>query len=104
MMISRLVTALIHRSVKGQSQSWVFSSIAMLALGWARKKTERSEMVELQNLKPGDRYLIEALDVTHGEQLKAEKLAAKNAKAQAKLTKKTDKRTKRETKRAKKSK
>lgn len=93
-MLAKFVSFFIQRSVKGPAQSWVFTSVAMMALSWAKKKVAKSETIELQNLKPGDRYVIEHLPITHGEQLKAEKSARKDAKSAAKAEKKALKRAK----------
>ncbi|MEZ5343218.1 MAG: hypothetical protein R2706_17795 [Acidimicrobiales bacterium] len=86
-MFQKLLLFGVRKTVRGPAQSWVFTSGMMLLLRWAKRKTERREIVELTNLKPGDKYIIESLHVTHGEQIKAEKQAARSAKSNAKAHK-----------------
>lgn len=86
-MLSKLLTFGVRKTVRGPAQSWVFTSGILMLLRWAKRKTARRELVELTDLKPGDRYIIESLHITHGEQIKAEKKASKDAKSNAKAHK-----------------
>lgn len=90
-MLAKVVDLFIRRTVKGPAQSWLFTSAIMLLLGWAKKATLKTQTVELENLRPGDKYLIENLNVTHGEQLKAEKATKKAAKKERKALKRKKK-------------
>ena len=83
-MLSKLLSFAVRKTVRGPAQSWVFTSGVLMVYRWAKRRTGRRELVELTDIKPGDRYVIESLRVTHGEQLKDEKRAKKSSKLNAK--------------------
>ncbi len=99
-MLSKLLKFGLGKTVLKPAQSWVFTSGIMLLYRWARRRTGRREMVELTNLKPGDRYMIESLHVTHGEQIKEAKRAKKSGKLNAKDQKKAIKAARKAAKRS----
>lgn len=87
-MFLKIFTYGFRKTVGGPAGSWVFTSGILLLIRWSKRMIAPTEMVELTNLKPGDRYVIEHLSITHGEQMKLEKAAAKDAKVNAKSQKK----------------
>lgn len=99
-MLAKLLRFGVRKTVRGPAQSWVFTSGIMILYRWAKRRTGRREMVELTDLKPGDRYLIESLHVTHGEQMKEEKRAKRSAKLNAKDQKKAIKAARKAAKRS----
>ncbi len=106
-MLKRLITFGVQRTVNGPAKSWVFTSGAMLLMRIVSGQTGRRETIDLSNTKPGDKILIEHLPITHGEQMKQFKRAAKDdakaekaAKASAKASRKASKKAGKAQKRA----
>ncbi len=67
----------VRRSFAGPGKSWLYSSGALLALRMVKSVSTKTEVIDLSRTKPGDKIIIEHLDVTHQQQLKAEKTARK---------------------------
>lgn len=87
-MFVKLLTYAVRALVRGPGKSWVFTSGAMSLLKLVRKTKGRREVIDLSTSKPGDKFVIEHLDVTHKAQLRGEKVAKKTAKADKKAIKK----------------
>ncbi len=106
-MLTRLVRFAVARYVGGPGKSWVFSSGILALYGFLKKKSEPKQVVDLSASKPGDKFIIEHLPITHGEQIKQFKRAAKDeakaekaAKASAKASRKASKQAAKAQKRA----
>ncbi len=94
-MLSSLAKFAISKGLGGPARSWVFTSGLMALFRFAKGKTGRRETLDLSATKPGDKIIIEHLDITHKEQIKqfkgekkAPKKSAKQEKARAKQLKK----------------
>ena len=106
-MLARLLRFGVARYVGGPAKSWVFSSGLIALYRFLRKKSEPTELIDLSSSKPGDKFIIEHLPITHGEQMKQFKRAAKDdakaekaAKASAKASRKASKKAAKAQKRA----
>lgn len=99
-MLAKLLSYGVHKTVRGPAQSWFITSGLLMLLRWSKRMIGRRELVELTDIKPGDRYVIESLHITHGEQMKEEKLAKKSAKLNAKSQKKATKAARKAAKRS----
>jgi len=71
-----------------RSKSWLFSSILMLVFKILKGLFTKKEIVDLSKSKPGDKFIVEHLDITHAEQIKQIKRDKKSQKKQKKLQKK----------------
>ncbi len=87
-MLSKILTWGVKTVVGGPAKSWVFTSGAMMLFNFVKKQTGRTEMIDLSNTRPGDKIVIEHLNVTHGQQMKEHKALAKADKRDAKHAKK----------------
>lgn len=101
-MLSRLVKFAIRRGINGPARSWIFTSGFMALFRFARGKTGRREVVDLSATKPGDKIVIEHLDITHKQQIKQIKAEKKAGKREAKVEKAKAKQLKKELRRARK--
>ncbi len=90
-MLQRLLTLGIQRAIGGPAKSWIFTSGAMALWRFVSSQTGRREIIDLSNTKPGDKILIEHLPITHKEQMKLEKVAAKDDKLAVKAAKSSSK-------------
>jgi hypothetical protein len=86
--LRKVLVLAVRSTVRGPGKSWVFTSGALMAMRAIQSKTRKTEIIDLSKTKPGDRIVIEHLDITHEEQIKAFKRA-----------KKADKRSSRDAKR-----
>ena len=86
-MLRTLLTWGVRGTVGGPAKSWVFTSAAMLIWGLVTKQASKTQLVDLSNTRPGDRILIEHLDITRKQQMKDLKKAKKNDKALMKAEK-----------------
>ena len=80
-MFRRILSLAVRSYVRGPARSWVFTSGAMLLLRAIKRVTRKSDVIDLSRSKPGDRFVIEHLDVTHKQQMKDQKRARKADKA-----------------------
>ncbi len=80
-MFRRILSLAVRSYVRGPARSWIFTSGAMLLLRSIKRVTQKSEVIDLSRSKPGDRFVIEHLDVTHKQQMKDQKRARKADKA-----------------------
>lgn len=90
-MLSKVATFAVRRFINGPAKSWVFTSGAMMLMNVVKKQTGRRETLDLSSLKAGDKVVIEHLPITHKEQIKQFKRAAKDEKASAKVSRKSAK-------------
>lgn len=67
----------VRLSVARPGTPWLFSSGALVAMSMLKSITTKAEVIDLSKTKPGDKIIIEHLDVTHAQQLKQEKAAKK---------------------------
>ncbi len=81
-MFRKLLVLAVRGTVRGPAKSWLFTSGALMAMRAIQSKTAKTEVIDLSKTKPGDRILIEHLDITHKQQIKSIK-AAKKAEKQA---------------------
>ena len=86
-MLRRLMTMAVRGYVRGPAKSWVFTSGAMLLWRQVSKATRRSEVIDLSNTRPGDKIVIEHLNITHKQQMKDAKRSKKDDKSSAKAAK-----------------
>ncbi len=87
-MLTRLFKYGIAKGIGGPARSWVFTSGLMALFRFARNRTGRREVLDLSATKPGDKIVIEHLDITHKEQIKQIKTSKKAEKSKAKQLKK----------------
>ena len=80
-MFRRILSLAVRSYVRGPARSWVFTSGAMLLLRSVRRVTQKSQVIDLSRSKPGDRFVIEHLDITHKQQIKDQKRTRKADKA-----------------------
>lgn len=101
-MLQRIVTIAVSRYVGGPARSWIYSSALLGLYRFLKKKTGKQEIIDLSSSKPGDKFIIEHLPITHGEQMKgfkkASKQQAKAAKAEKASAKAASKSAKRQAK------
>ncbi|MEZ5379443.1 MAG: hypothetical protein R2733_23285 [Acidimicrobiales bacterium] len=86
-MFRKLLVWGVRRSFAGPGKPWLVSSGAFMAMRMFKSVSTKAEVIDLSNSKPGDKIVIEHLDITHAQQIKqikaakkAEKRAAKDAK------------------------
>jgi|GEM_PF-6136073 len=72
-----------------KGSSWLFSTILMLVWKLLKKVFKRKELVDLSKSKPGDKFIVEHLPITHGEQIKQIKRDKKALKKKRKANKKS---------------
>lgn len=101
-MLTRLVKFAIRKGIGGPARSWIFTSGFMALFRFARSKTGRRELVDLSATKPGDKIVIEHLDITHKQQIKQLKAEKKAGARTAKAEKAAAKQLKKELRRARK--
>ncbi len=101
-MLTRLFKFAIAKGVGGPARSWVSTSGFMALFRFARRRMGRREVIDLSATKPGDKIVIEHLDITHKEQIKQFKAAKKSDKAQSRSEKARAKQLKKELRRARK--
>lgn len=83
-MLRRIMTMAVRGYVGGPAKSWVFTSAAMLLWRQVAKATQKNEIIDLSRTKPGDKIIIEHLDITHKQQMKDAKRAKKSDRSSAK--------------------
>ncbi len=90
-MIAKAVLWGVRRYIGGPGRSWLFTTLAMLGMRAAKSMTGRRELIDVSDVKPGQRLVIEHLPVSHKKQIKSikgdKKVAAKSEKAAARDTK-----------------
>ena len=101
-MLTKIVKFAIRRGINGPARSWIFTSGFMALFRFAKGKTGRREVIDLSSTKPGDRILIEHLDITHKQQIKQIKAEKKAGTRTAKAEKVAAKQLKKELRRARK--
>lgn len=69
-MLERIVLYTVRRYVDGPARSWLYTSIALLGIRALRSKVGRKPLVERHRLKPGDRLVVDQLDISHRKQMK----------------------------------
>ncbi len=87
-MFGKLLTFAVHLLVRGPGKSWVFTSGALGLAKAVRKGVGRHELIDVSDIRPGDKIVIEHLKVTHKDQLKDEKRRKKSDKRARRATKK----------------
>lgn len=101
-MLTRLAKLGIRKAINGPGRSWLFTSGFMALFRFAKNRTGRREVIDLSATKPGDKIIIEHLDITHKQQMKQMKGAKKSDKAAARTEKSRAKQLKKELRRARK--
>jgi len=87
----RLFKYAIHKGINGPGRSWLFTSAAMTLFRFARNRMGRRGVTEQLATEPGDKIIIEHLDVSHKQQIKQfkkSKVSKNDEIAQAKQLKK----------------
>ncbi|MFT7598206.1 MAG: hypothetical protein ACI8TP_001127 [Acidimicrobiales bacterium] len=79
-MFRKLLTLAVRGTVKGPAKSWVFTSAAAMLWGFVTKKASKKELIDLSKTRPGDKIIIEHLDITHKQQMKQLKRSKKDDK------------------------
>ena len=85
-MMERLIRWGVGRYLRGPGRTWLFPSLAVLGYRAVRSMVGRKEIVDIGDIEKGQRIEIEHLDVTHREQLKAEKAAKREARKARRAT------------------
>lgn len=80
MIIRTLLMWGVRSYVRGPAKSWLITSAAVLGLRFAQSAMNRVAMVEKTTIKPGDRFIIEHLEITHAEQITQHRRARRRAK------------------------
>lgn len=88
-MLRQLLKYAIRATVRSPGKSWVYTSAAMLLLRVVSRSIERKELIDLSTTKPGDRLIIEHLEISHAEQMKQLKRERKSERKAAKQAKKS---------------
>ena len=101
-MLTKLFKFAVGKGIGGPARSWIFTSGFMALFRFARSRTGRREVIDLSATKPGDKIVIEHLDITHKEQIKQIKGQKKSDKRRAKNEKAAAKQLKKELRRARK--
>ena len=101
-MLTKLFKFAVRKGIGGPARSWIFTSGFMTLLRFAKGKTGRRETLDLSATKPGDKIVIEHLDITHKQQIKQIKGEKKAEKRSAKVDKARAKQLKKELRRARK--
>jgi hypothetical protein len=85
-MLERVIFWAVHRYVQGPARSWLYASLAVIAVRWVRSRIGRQELVELRPLPVGERIVVEQLPISHRRQIrdlrskrKADRKAARRA-------------------------
>lgn len=92
--MQRLLLWGLRRYIGGPARSWVFTSLAVLGMRAAKSVVGRRELIDVGDVKPGQKIVIESLPISHKKQIKTFKADGKAAKKAAKATKKDAKATK----------
>lgn len=90
-MFVRLFKYAIYKTVSGPGRSWMFTSAAMALFRFTRKQMGRRELIDVSKTEPGDKIVIEHLEISHKRQMKefkTSKVSKKDEAAQAKQLKK----------------
>ena len=82
-MIRRLLAGIVRGYVRTPGRSWVLASGALLLLRFATRATSGTKVLDLSRTEPGDRIVIQHLDVTHKQQAKDQKRARKAERRQS---------------------
>lgn len=101
-MLTKLFKFAVRKGIGGPARSWIFTSGFMALFRFAKGKTGRRETLDLSATKPGDKIIIEHLDITHKQQIKQFKGEKKAEKRNAKADKARAKQLKKELRRARK--
>ena len=101
-MLTRIFKLAVGKGLGGPARSWIFTSGFMALFRFARNRTGRRELIDLSATKPGDKIVIEHLDITHKQQIKQIKAGKKSDKRTAKTEKARAKQLKKELRRARK--
>ncbi len=70
----------LFRYLGSNASRWVLTTVGALLFRSVSKLFQKKELVDLSKSKPGDKFVIEHLDVTHSDQIKQTKAAKKAAK------------------------
>ncbi len=84
-LFSRLALRGLQSYIGGPARSWVFVGAFQLLLRYVSNQSGKREVIDLSGSAPGDKIVIEHLDITHGEQIKQIKKQKKADKRQAKI-------------------
>ncbi len=71
------------RFVSQDPFKWMVASMMLMSVRKVRSFAAPAPMIDLSKSKPGDRFVIEHLDISHNEQIKAFKRAKKADKRSA---------------------
>ena len=99
-MLTRFVKLAIRKGIGGPGRSWIYTSGFMALFRFAKNRTGRRQLIDLSSTKPGDKIVIEHLDITHKQQIKQFKAEKKAGKRSAKAEKARAKQLKKELRRA----
>lgn len=91
-MMRSLLKLAVRGYIRGPAKSWLFTSGAMLLWRAVTRSSAKTELVDLSGTKPGDRLIIEHLDISHGEQMKQLKKDRKAERRALKSAKRADRR------------
>lgn len=95
-MVGRLVRLLLVRYAGGPAQAALYLTI----WSFVRKRLRSDEVIEVQGIRPGERFVIEHLEISHTEQIKQLKREEERAKRRQAAARKAEKRARKEAKAA----
>lgn len=78
-MFRRLILMAVRSYIGGPAKSWVFTTLALMAVRLIRRVGGRREIIELSPIKPGQTIVIEHLPISHKRQMKDFKQAKRQA-------------------------
>jgi hypothetical protein len=76
-MLRRILTLAVFRYVRGQGRSWLYTSTVLVLWQLFTRSATRKAVVDISRPRPGDKIVIEHLDITHKQQMKDQKRARK---------------------------
>lgn len=93
-MVGRLARLLLVRYAGGPVQAALYLSI----WSFVRKRLRRDEVIEVQGVRPGERFVIEHLEISHKKQIKQLEREEQRAKRQQAEARKAAKAARRQAK------
>lgn len=68
--MQRIIFWLVRRYIGAPGRSWVFTAAAALLMRLVRSTVGRRQTLDLSDVKPGDKVVIEHLPISHKQQIR----------------------------------
>jgi len=94
-MLARILSFAVRRLVGGPAKSWLITSGSLAFFRFVKGRMGRRELIDLSKSKPGDKFVIEHLSITHKQQIKEMKSEKKASKRALKASKRATRRGRR---------